>query len=162
MKYMAALVILLASSLTLADTLDGSKILEQEAVRAQELQRLQHQAEVLKQRAEITRYLEEIKKNGGDVSDLDLGGVSVSLPARDMSPALTMPSSVPAAPKEQVKLPRLLHIEKNRAAFETNEGTLYGSVGTVLPGGYKVVSLSMRDGARLQKNGKQFDIDVAW
>jgi len=163
MKYIAALIMLTAvSSLSLAETLDGSKILEQEAVRAQELQRLQHQAEVLKQRAEITRYLEEIKKNGGDVSDLDLGGVNVSSPVRESAPAFSMPAAVSASPKEQVKLPKLLHIEKNRAAFETHEGTLYGSVGTVLPGGYKVVALSMRDGARLQKNGKQFDIDVAW
>jgi hypothetical protein len=31
-----------------------------------------------------------------------------------------------------------------------------------LPGGYTVVSLNMKDGARLQKNGKHYDIDVAW
>ena len=162
MKYMTAVIALVASSLATAESLDGSKILEQEAQRAQELQKLQHQAEVLKQRAEITRYLDEIKKNGGDVSDMDLGGMNTASPSSGPMPVLSAPIDAPTAAKEQQTLPKLLHIEQNRAAFETSEGTLYGSVGSTLPGGYKVVSLNMRNGARLQKNGKQYDIDVSW
>ena len=50
--------------------MDGSKILMEEAERAKEVQRLEYQAELLKQRAEIARYVEEIQKYGGDVSDL--------------------------------------------------------------------------------------------
>lgn len=165
MKKTMAMAALVASTWANAESIDGSRILEQEALRAQELQRLQHQAEVLKQRAEITRYLEEIKKNGGDVSDMDLGGLNLSAQSRPMTTA--MPSALPvaatlSAPKDQPVLPKLLHIEQNRAAFATSEGNLYARVGTTLPGGYTVVSLNMREGVRLQKNGKQYDIDVAW
>ena len=165
MKKVAAILTLLVAGTAVADTLDGSKILEQEAQRAQELQRLQHQAEVLKQRAEITRYLDEIKKNGGDVSDLDLTGLNVN--AGSVKPAPSAPRAAPRPAMTMVKsgddvIPKLLHIEDNRAAFETEKGTLYAHVGSILPGGYKVVSLNMRNGARLQKNGVQYDIDVTW
>ena len=162
MKKTIAIIALVSASWANAEALDGSRILEQEAQRAQELQRLQHQAEVLKQRAEITRYLEEIKKNGGDVSDLDLGGMSMPTHTRATPAPIGMPAAAVSAPKEQPTLPKLLHIEQNRAAFATSEGTLYARVGGTLPGGYTVVSLNMKDGARLQKNGKHYDIDVAW
>lgn len=164
MKKIVALTALAISCWAGAESLDGARILNQEAQRAQELQRLQHQAEVLKQRAEITRYLEEIKKNGGDVSDLELG--LPHLPARENPPVTAAPVTKAAAtlsaPSEQPVLPRLLHIERNRAAFATPEGTLYARIGSTLPGGYTVVSLDMREGVRLQKNGRQYDIDIAW
>jgi type IV pilus biogenesis protein PilP len=163
MKKTIAIIALVSTGWANAEALDGSRILEQEAQRAQELQRLQHQAEVLKQRAEITRYLEEIKKNGGDVSDLELGGLNMPAQSRAVPAPVAMPSAASvSAPKEQPTLPKLLHIEQNRAAFATSEGTLYARVGSTLPGGYTVVSLNMKDGARLQKNGKHYDIDVAW
>lgn len=167
MKYSVALIAVILSGALQAESLDGSRILEQEAQRAQELQKLQHQAEVLRQRAEITRYMDEIEKNGGDVSDLDLQGIDpAELPSRrqrNAAPSLSLPAAVAAEPKsEQVTVPRLLHIEEDRAAFSTAEGTFYAAVGGTLPGGYRVVDLSLRNGARLQKNGVQYDIDVAW
>lgn len=164
MKKMVAILTLLAAAGARADSLDGSKILEQQARRAQELQQLQHEAEVLKQRAEITRYLDQIRKNGGDVSDLDLSGLNISpdqIKATKSTPAPSSNNSV-ASGKGDDKLPMLISIEKSRAAFKTAKGKVYAHVGSTLPGGYKVVSLNMRDGARLQRNGRQYDIDLAW
>ena len=165
MRYSAAIVAIILAASAQAENLDGSSILAQEAQRAQELQRLQHQAELLKQRAEITRYLDEIEKNGGDVSDLGLTGINTGTGTMRRRSASS--EAIPVAPAavnktDQDSIPRLLHIEDNRAAFATVQGTLYAGVGGTLPGGYKIVALSLRDGVRLQKNGVQYDIDVAW
>lgn len=136
--------------------MDGSKILMEEAERAKEVQRLEYQAELLKQRAEIARYVEEIQKYGGDVSDL-----GVQLPPS--AHATTTPGAAKnTSAKQKDHLPKVLHIENNRAAFETEEGKVFGKVGQTLPGGYRVVAISMRDGVRLQKNGMRYDIDIAW
>lgn len=164
MKKVLTILALLVAASARADSLDGSKILEQQAQRAQELQQLQHEAEVLKQRAEITRYLDQIRQNGGDVSDLDLSGVNINTnqaKGAKSKPESNTSTSV-VSRKEDDVLPTLISIEKNKAAFKTTKGKLYAHVGSTLPGGYKVVSLSMRDGARLQRNGRQYDIDLAW
>lgn len=163
MRYSAAFVAIVLAASAQAENLDGSSILAQEAQRAQELQRLQHQAELLKQRAEITRYLDEIEKNGGDVSDLGLTGINTGTMRRRSASSEAIPVAPAAINKTaQDSIPRLLHIEDSRAAFATAQGTLYAGVGRTLPGGYKIVALSLRDGVRLQKNGVQYDIDVAW
>ena len=139
---------------------EGSRILMEEAQRAQEVQRLQYQAELLKQRAEITRYINQIKENGGDVSDLDLPGGFPS----STHPQQTKSSPAAAAPATKIsgELPTLVGIEKDKATFETGNGRVSGRIGQTLPGGYRIVSLDMRDGVRLQKDGMKYDIDIAW
>lgn len=135
--------------------MDGSKILMEEAERAKEVQRLQYQAELLKQRAEIAKYVEQIQKYGGDVSEF--GGVvpSAAVPGAGAASA--------SSPQVKVEaLPKVLQIENDRAAFETQEGKVFGKVGQTLPGGYRVVAISMRDGVRLNKDGMRYDIDIAW
>lgn len=155
MKRVMVLGLLCASGLAQAE-MDGSKILMEEAERAKEVQRLQYQAELLKQRAEIAKYAEQIQKHGGDVSDL--GGQSASRSSYDTAPGV---ASAPVE-KKQDALPKVLNIENNRAAFDTQEGKVFGKVGQTLPGGYRVVAISMRDGVRLQKDGMRYDIDIAW
>jgi type IV pilus biogenesis protein PilP len=138
--------------------LDGSQILMEEALRAQEVQKLQYQAELLKQRAEIAKYVDEIKKHGGDVSDFGFPKNSVA-----SAPAYQENSdSSKIVPKKGDRLPTLLQIESGRAAFDTDEGRVFGRVGQTLPGGYRVVDISIRNGVRLQKAGMHYDIDVAW
>ncbi|MBA57476.1 MAG: hypothetical protein CMK89_23750 [Pseudomonadales bacterium] len=154
MKRVVVLSMVCASGFAQAE-MDGSKILMEEAERAKEVQRLQYQAELLKQRAEIAKYMQEIQSHGGDVSEF--GGVS-SAPARTASPSSV---STPVH-SESEALPKVLSIENSRAAFQTNEGKVFGKVGQTLPGGYRVVAISMRDGVRLQKDGMRYDIDIAW
>ncbi len=145
----------LVSSAVLAE-MDGSRVLQEEARRAQEVQELQYQAELLKQRAEIVKYMNEIKKNGGDVSDLGFGmGNEASAPTPAPQPASY---SKPASGE----LPTLLQIQNGRAQFNTSEGKVSGSPGQVLPGGYRIVSLNARNGVRLQKDGVNYDIDIEW
>ena len=136
--------------------MDGSKILMEEAERAKEVQRLEYQAELLRQRAEIAKYVEEIQKYGGDVSDL-----GVQVPQSSAATAAS-PMTKTNSTKKQDLLPKVIHIENNRAAFETQEGKVFGKVGQTLPGGYRVVAISMRDGVRLHKNGMRYDIDITW
>ncbi len=156
MKRMMILGILCVSAYANAE-MDGSKILMEEAERAKEVQRLQYQAELLKQRAEIAKYVEQIQKHGGDVSD-----VGVQTSARRSAPVASAGVSAAPAPEKANELPKVLNIENNRAAFQTNEGKVFGKVGQTLPGGYRVVAISMRDGVRLQKDGMRYDIDIAW
>ena len=154
MKRLLVLGMVCASGFAQAE-MDGSKILMEEAERAKEVQRLQYQAELLKQRAEIAKYMQEIQSHGGDVSEF--GGVSTA-PAR-----ANVPTSSPVQLQMEAEvLPRVLSIENSRAAFQTNEGKVFGKVGQTLPGGYRVVAISMRDGVRLQKDGMRYDIDIAW
>ncbi|MAR92503.1 MAG: hypothetical protein ACPGZU_20530 [Ketobacter sp.] len=135
--------------------MEGSQILLEEAERAKEIQRLEYQAELLKQRAEIAKYAEEIKKHGGDVSDLGMQGGRTERPQK--------PASKPSRrPHVSASLPTLLHIERDRAAFETEQGKVLGRVGQILPGGFRVVAISMRDGVRLHKDGMRYDIDISW
>ena len=154
MKRLLVLGVVCASGFAQAE-MDGSKILMEEAERAKEVQRLQYQAELLKQRAEIAKYMQEIQSHGGDVSEF--GGVSTP-PSRSNVPS-TAPVQVQT---ESEALPKVLSIENSRAAFQTNEGKVFGKVGQTLPGGYRVVAISMRDGVRLQKDGMRYDIDIAW
>ena len=157
MRMHIAIGALLLSGLAHAE-LDGSKILLEEAERAKEIQRLQYQAELLKQRAEIAKYVDQIKESGGDLSDL-----GISSPSQNTAPVKASPSvSGVSNAKKADQLPKLVHIEKDRAAFETEQGKVSGTVGQTLPGGYRIVSVNMRDGVRLQKNGMKYDIDVAW
>ena len=154
MKRLLVLGVVCASGFAQAE-MDGSKILMEEAERAKEVQRLQYQAELLKQRAEIAKYMQEIQSHGGDVSEF--GGASPS------SVRSNVPSSTPSPIQTEVEaLPKVLSIENSRAAFQTNEGKVFGKVGQTLPGGYRVVAISMRDGVRLQKDGMRYDIDIAW
>lgn len=155
MKRLWVVGVLCASGFAQAE-MDGSKILMEEAERAKEVQRLQYQAELLKQRAEIAKYMEEIQKHGGDVTEF--GGQASTRVQSSGAPSVT-------PVQQQVKadlLPKVLNIENNRAAFQTNEGKVFGKVGQTLPGGYRVVAISMRDGVRLQKDGMRYDIDIAW
>ncbi len=154
MKKTSIVALMLVTGVVHAE-LDGSKILMEEAERAKEVQRLQYQAELLKQRAEIAKYVEQIKESGGDLSDL---GINTS--NRSTRPAVS-PSASPAKKKSD-QLPQLIHIEEGRASFETEQGRVSGKVGQTLPGGYRIVSVNMRDGVRLQKNGMKYDIDIAW
>lgn len=154
MKRLLVLGVVCASGFAQAE-MDGSKILMEEAERAKEVQRLRYQAELLKQRAEIAKYMQEIQSHGGDVSEF--GGASPS------SARSNVPSSTPSPIQTEVEaLPKVLSIENSRAAFQTNEGKVFGKVGQTLPGGYRVVAISMRDGVRLQKDGMRYDIDIAW
>ncbi|RLU00530.1 type IV pilus biogenesis protein PilP [Ketobacter sp.] len=155
MKRLMILSMMCTSGLAYAE-MDGSKILMEEAERAKEVQRLQYQAELLKQRAEIAKYMDEIQKHGGDVTDF--GTVSTRSTGTSNAPVSV---SAPAIPKVD-ELPTVLNIENNRAAFQTNEGKVFGKVGQTLPGGYRVVAISMRDGVRLQKDGMRYDIDISW
>lgn len=134
----------------------GSKILMEEAERAKEVQRLEYQAELLKQRAEIAKYVEEIQKYGGDVSDL-----GVQAPA-SASKSSSTDKQASAKSKKKDAVPKVLHIENDRAAFDTQDGKVFGKVGQTLPGGYRVVAISMRDGVRLHKDGMRYDIDIVW
>lgn len=156
MKAYLGISLLLATGLVYGE-MDGSKILMEEAERAKEVQRLQYQAELLKQRAEIAKYVEQIKESGGDLSDMGINTQSTSAPA---SQPITRSSGFSSQGSDP--LPRLVHIEKGRAAFDTEQGKVSGKVGQTLPGGYRIVSVSMRDGVRLQKNGMKYDIDIAW
>ncbi|MEE2730513.1 MAG: type IV pilus biogenesis protein PilP [Pseudomonadota bacterium] len=155
MKRLMILGMMCTSGLAYAE-MDGSKILMEEAERAKEVQRLQYQAELLKQRAEIAKYMDEIQKHGGDVTDF--GTVSTRSTGSSNAPVSV---SAPVIPKVD-ELPTVLNIENNRAAFQTNEGKVFGKVGQTLPGGYRVVAISMRDGVRLQKDGMRYDIDISW
>ena len=144
--------------------MNGADILKQEAERAQEIQRLQHQAELLKQRAEIAKYANEIRENGGDLSDL--GGASANQPKAAAKPAPSNggggSSAAPTSTKAAPTIPTLVQIEQNRALFDTEGGRVFGRAGQTLPGGYRIVSVDMRDGVRLQKSGMLYDIDMSW
>lgn len=145
--------------------MDGADILKQEAARAQEIQRLQHQAELLKQRAEIARYANEIRENGGDLTDLGVSNAVREAPLAPVGLQNTNGSgalSSDAPGKKADIVPTLVQIEKDRAAFDTEGGRVSGRIGQTLPGGYRIVSLDMRDGVRLQKSGMYYDIDLAW
>lgn len=154
MKRLYVLGLIGVSALTQAEV-NGSQILMEEAERAKEVQRLQYQAELLKQRAEIAKYVEQIQKAGGDVSEF---GVEASGP-------VPQPERAPVSAEKPMtadSLPKVLNIEHDRAAFETHEGKVFGKVGQTLPGGYRVVAISMRDGVRLHKDDMRYDIDISW
>ena len=57
MKRLLVLGVVCVSGIAQAE-MDGSQILMEEAERAKEVQRLQYQAELLKQRAEIAKYMQ--------------------------------------------------------------------------------------------------------
>lgn len=141
--------------------MDGSRILQEEAERAKEVQRLQHQAELLKQRAEIAKYMNQIRENGGDTGDLGAYG-SQQAPKPRAAAAPVQASAPTPVRASSDSLPVLLHIEDDRAAFQTGQGKVFGRIGQTLPGGYRIVSMSLREGVSLQKNGMHYDIDVAW
>ena len=142
--------------------LNGSDILRQEADRAQELQRLQHQAELLKQKAEIAKYANIIRENGGDASDAGVESARAVAPAKPAAGKSSDAGSSQSGNKKADVVPTLVQIERDRAAFDTAGGRVFGRIGQTLPGGYRIVSLDMRDGVRLQKNGMLYDIDLAW
>jgi len=119
--------------------MDGSKILMEEAERAKEVQRLQYQAELLKQRAEIAKYAEQIQKHGGDVSDLN--GQPASRPNYDVAPS----AAAAPADKKQDLLPKVLNIENNRAAFDTQEGKVFGKV--TVPVAISILPKRVTDGS---------------
>lgn len=164
MKKIVVLMTLVLSGHALAD-LDGAEILRQEAERAQELQRLQHQAELLKQQAEIAKYANTIRENGGNLADYGLDGTvapKAQASKKVAGPSGGQSSSGGANKKKADLIPSLVQIEKDRAAFDTENGRVFGRIGQTLPGGYRIVSLDMREGVRLQKNGMVYDIDMAW
>ncbi len=149
---------LLAASATVRAEADGSKILLQEAERAKEVQRLQYQAELLKQKAEIAKYVDQIKKSGGDLSDLGIDNAPTRVTPRRNSSASARPAPVVRAST----IPTLLNIDNDRATFQTSQGKVQGKVGQTLPGGYRILSVDMRDGVGLLKNGMKYNVDIDW
>ncbi|OUS27839.1 hypothetical protein A9Q99_13855 [Gammaproteobacteria bacterium 45_16_T64] len=162
-KVIAIALMQLIGSGVYAESIDGAKILEQEASRARELQKLEYQAKLLEQRARVAKAYQELKQSGGAVPG-DFSGMyglqeqTAAQPSSSAVPiAATAPSyAVPTA------VPKLKKMMGKSALFETASGQVVAHVGMLLPGGYKLLSLNVASGAQLEKNGMIYLAAIGW
>jgi len=145
-----------------AEAIDGTKILEQEASRARELQKLEYQAKLLEQRARVAQAYQNLKQSGGVVPGDFTGAYGVQSPeASGQAPTETMSSLMPE-PTVATFVPKLKKMMGRNAMFETPQGQVMASVGMLLPGGYKLLSLNLASGAKLEKDGMIYLSSIGW
>ncbi len=150
--------LLLASNLY-AESIDGMKILEQEASRARELQKLEYQAKLLEQRARVAKAYQDLKNSGGVVPG-DFSGMYGMQSNEATGPVTAAPIS--SQELLQVSVPKLKKMVGRSALFETSGGQVVAHVGMLLPGGYKLLSLDVASGAKLEKNGMIYLATIGW
>ncbi len=149
---------LLASNLH-AESIDGVKILEQEASRARELQKLEYQAKLLEQRARVAKAYQDLKASGGAVPS-DFSGMYGMQSNESKGQVVAAPIS--SQELLQVSVPKLKKMVGRNALFETSAGQVVAHVGMLLPGGYKLLSLDVASGAKLEKNGMIYLATIGW
>lgn len=145
-----------------AEAIDGMKILEQEASRARELQKLEYQAKLLEQRARVAKAYQNLKQSGGVVPGdfsgqygVENSGESRQGSSQEMSPI--MPQSAVSA-----FVPKLKKMMGRSAMFDTASGQVVAHAGMLLPGGYKLLSLDLASGAKLEKDGMIYLSSIGW
>jgi len=145
------------SGLSVAAQVDPEKILDEERGRAKEFRDLEYQAKVLEQRAKVAKAYKQLKAEGGYIPSeiaLEFEGESRSdLPVRRASSI--------SIDDEQV-LPELVSIKGSNAKFKTSQGNFNVGVGGALPGGYKVLSISIVDGVKLKKDDTTYVANFEW
>ena len=151
--------VLLLASNTYAESIDGVKILEQEASRARELQKLEYQAKLLEQRARVAKAYQDLKASGGAVP-ADFSGM-YGMQSNDPTARV---AAAPISSQElvQISVPKLKKMVGRSALFETSAGQVVAHVGMLLPGGYKLLSLYVASGAKLEKNGMIYLATIGW
>ena len=151
--------VLLASNVY-AETLTGAQILEQEASRARELQNLEYQAELLEQRTRVATAYKKLKASGGSVPDGFTGAYD-----SDGNVGVRMTSAPDKSRKKRgatASVPQLKKMMGRSALFETDDGQVVARAGMLLPGGYKLLSLDVASGAKLEKDGMIYLSSMEW
>lgn len=142
-----------------AETLDGAKILEQEAEKARQIEDLEYQAKLIEQKAKLAKAYKELQESGGVIPGEAPLGVAGGQGSATTSNTGSSTSSVT---KDISQLPQLKSISGSQALFEFR-GQLFRAVpGGQLPGGFKVLSVNETNGVRLQHNGDIYSVDIAW
>ncbi len=135
----------------------GAQILELQMQRAQRLNELEYQAEVLERQARIAKAQEQIDKTVG----LELTPVA---PAPVMSDSDQM---VSYAPKPVIETPfvtpKILELGRTKVKFAFDNGaTGVYRVGDTLASGYQVMAISMVDGVQLQRGSSVVNVGYQW
>lgn len=139
-----------------ADPLDGADILKREERRAQELKDIEYQTQLLERKARLAKAYQELQAHGGFVPDLEFMRTQEQRDPHEVEHR----QRYNASPQEA--LPILRRIEGRRAHFDTPNGTVVTSQGGNLPGGFRVVSISMENGVELERSGVRYRTDVSW
>lgn len=161
----------ISSGLVYAEEIDGAKILEMEASRAQELTRLEHRARIAEQQARIAEAEKKLREAGGVVS---YGNESVDFgyppkgpwnnPEQQRSPVSSevVTTSI-AAEEKEFEIPKLKSIDGNIAVLTTQKhGALAAVPGINLPEGFKVVSVDPERGVTMIRKGVTYIAQYAW
>ena len=154
LNVVAALPLAFAASVSVAEPLDGAKILEMEAEKARQIEDLEYQAKLIEQKAKLAKAYQKLKESGGVIpGEEGMAFEGSATPAE---------SNTPAGEASLNKLPTLKSIGSGYAVFE-HRGKLFRAVpGGSLPGGFKVLSISDSRGVRLQQGGNIYALDIAW
>ena len=143
-----------------AESINGSSVLEQEAVRAKELQDLKYQAQLIEQRAKIAKAYQDLNGAGGYVSN---GSVfnesSVGIEKNVSEPVVKNGNS---KKRDRFKLPVLQKINGNVASFSTKQGFSEAKEGGFLPGGFRVLTVSSFEGVKLMREGIIYQVGLSW
>lgn len=142
--------------LSLADAIDGVDILKREERRAQELKDIEYQTLLLERKARLAKAYQELQAHGGFVPDLEF------MRAQEQQASDVNDVRSARQANQADKLPVLRRIEGYRAHFETDSGVVVAGIGANLPGGYRVVSVSMERGVELERAGIRYRTDIDW
>lgn len=149
---------------------DPVALLEEQAKKAKELQELDYQAHWLEQRAKVARAYKELQSAGGYVPEFDemFNQKKPTAPLEDgisetPPPPPPPPGAQAAAGGIEADLtPGLRAIQGSRATFQTLSGLVSASAGETLPGGFRVVSVNMRQGVTLERGGQTYHPELVW
>lgn len=159
MKKWIAIVSISSSMVALpvvAETLDGTKILEMEAEKARQIEDLEYQARLIEQKAKLAKAYKELKESGGFIPGEE--GEGLVAPGANPSPK----ANAGGASEKLGRLPELKSISGGQAVFLVNGKTFRGVSGSQLPGGFKVLSVSDTNGVRLAHGGSVYSLDINW
>jgi len=150
----------LLSTGVLAESVNGSLVLEQEAARAKELQDLKYQAQLIEQRAKIAKAYQDLNGAGGYVPTND--GTVVGGGERVDGVSESVVSTGDDKKKDKFKLPVLNRVNGSVASFSTKQGHAEAKEGGFLPGGYRVLTVSSVEGVKLMRKGIIYQVGLSW
>lgn len=145
----------LFSQLLFAQELDGAKILEIEALRAQEITRLEHQAKIAEHQARIAQAEKRLREAGG-LTLHESAPLPDSQPEPVVKPRLTVID-------QAFEIPRLRSVDGNTAVLETQQyGPMLVQPGMRLPQGFTVVTIDANRGVSMRRNGITYIAQYQW
>ncbi|MBL4869227.1 MAG: hypothetical protein JKY67_22930 [Pseudomonadales bacterium] len=167
-----AILLVQLSSIAIAESLDGAKILEMEARRAQELTQLAHEAKVAEQQAKIAQATKRLRESGGytrftGFNENQNNRENVNRVRNDVGIGQSeMPGSYSRGLKEDdgdFEVPKLKAIDGRTAILRTKKyGTLAATPGTHLPDDFKVLSVDTKKGVTLTRYGVTYIAQFTW